>query len=67
MCIVAELLFEPALVEEEDKEMFSLQSYHARQKLQQLDARISNKLQAHDNLRAQKADQKVWQEILARC
>ena len=40
--------------------MFSAQSYHAQQKLQQLDVKITNKSQALDALRTtSKADTKV--------
>ncbi|WAQ97897.1 SNX25-like protein [Mya arenaria] len=55
----AELFFEPTEEDEEDLEMFSVQSYHAKQKLQQLDSKISNKAQALDALKTQKADSKI--------
>ncbi|XP_060599757.1 sorting nexin-25-like [Ruditapes philippinarum] len=49
-----ELFFEPkeGLTDDEEDEMFSAQSYHAKQKLQQLTTKITNKTQALDALRA---------------
>lgn len=57
-----ELFFEPTegCSDEDGDEMFSVQSYHAKQKLQQLDTKITNKSQALDALRtSSKADKKI--------
>ncbi|XP_052278175.1 sorting nexin-25-like isoform X2 [Dreissena polymorpha] len=54
-----EMLFEPTEHDHEDEEMFRVQSYHAKQKLQQLGNRISNKTQALDALKTQKSDVKI--------
>ena len=54
------LFFEPTEDDDEDDEMFSVQCYHAKQKLQTLDTKITNKSQALDALRpSRKSDTKV--------
>ena len=63
--ILDELFFEPkeGWSDEEDSasEMFATQSYHAQQKLQQLDTKITNKSQALQAFKtSRKADPKVF-------
>ena len=63
MSVPDELFFEPkeeGWSDEDEDEMFSAQSYHAKQKLQHLDTKIVNKTQALDALRmSNRSDPKV--------
>ena len=66
--VLDELFFEPKEGWSDDDEsvgeMFATQSYHAQQKLQQLDTKITNKSQALQALKtSRKADPKVQYRI----